>query len=100
MNIKRMMGLNDTEYETIKNAAKTELPFKVTIRIHRQVNCYGAIDIRPVAKNRQRAWSDAEVMAVIEFVKRHNLDTTMNYLSSVNAVYIYRSGIEYLRNIV
>ena len=72
-----LQGLNKTEYEAFKKAARTELPFTVNIRICKRQYALGAIDIRP--KNPERnnnhwyTWTEEEFSKVLDFLKNNNM---------------------------
>ena len=93
-------GLTQKEYQALKDAAKKELPFRVTMRYHKQKYCYGSIDIR-TAKFRANGFhnTDEEIDAIIDFCKAHNIGAPMTYFDSDNRYAIYGgSGFNYLMN--
>lgn len=101
LTVRTLRGLTDTEYEALKADAKA-LPFRVTIRIHRQTYAYGAVDVRPVvarvAGRQEWRWTSEQFHAAREFVQRHGLVTTHDaILNGENAYVCFGTGIDYLR---
>jgi xylose isomerase len=90
-------GLNDAAYATLKAAAKTELPFPVTLRRHTQQYAYHHIDIRPTAKTQHR-FTDTHVAAIRDFCDRHGLDDGLHAVSNRAGYHpcVFWQGFNYL----
>lgn len=100
--ITSVRGLKVNEYEAIKAAAKKELPFGFTIRMHKTVGSYGSIDIRPTKKSvvgeYKWMWTNEQVEMVYAFIQRYDLVTgMMSHIDRENIAYVYSRGFNYLR---
>lgn len=93
-------GLTESEYESIKEAAKNAIPFRVTFRYHKQGYCYGSIDIRPTLNNGLHQWTEEQFNSVRSFTQAYNLTTSQDdIMRGPSAFYCFKGGVNYLYRI-
>ena len=90
-----LKGFNDSEFDAVKAALKAELPFRVTVRRHRQRRCWQAIDIRPTKQpDGWHRWTTEQAAQVCEFVKRHGFTIMMEEHLDIPS--LHHGGLHYI----